>query len=133
MANNYIKENNGLKKDITNLNNKVNKIQEKMSSFENKLENKIVSIEKKIDILIDYIEKTKKEEEIKEKMEKEKNLFNFENVLEKSKIIENKSQIASIKSWLPFLNKNNLKCKLIYDAKRDGDKASTFHSLCDHK
>ena len=26
-----------------------------------------------------------------------------------------------------------MKCKLLYDAKRDGDKASTFHSLCDNK
>ena len=38
-----------------------------------------------------------------------------------------------LKSWLPFSNKQNLKCKLIYDAKRDGDKASIFHSLCDYK
>jgi hypothetical protein len=38
-----------------------------------------------------------------------------------------------LKKWLPYLNKDNIKCKLIYDAKRDGDKAETFHSLCDNK
>ena len=110
IANNYIKENHGLKQDINNLNNKVNKIEDKINSIENK-----------IDQLLIYI----KEKEIKEKE-------NFENILEKSKIIENQKQISLLKSWLPF-NNNNLKCKLLYDAKRDGDKASTFHSLCDNK
>ena len=38
-----------------------------------------------------------------------------------------------LKEWLPYKNKNNIRCKLIYDAKRDGDKVSTFHSLCDNK
>jgi len=57
----------------------------------------------------------------------------FENILKKSKIIENEEQIKKLKSWLPYLNKDNIKCKLIYDAKRDGDKAETFHSLCDNK
>ena len=31
------------------------------------------------------------------------------------------------------MNKDNIKCKLIYDSKKDGDKAETFHSLCDNK
>jgi len=57
----------------------------------------------------------------------------FENILKKSKIIENEEQIKLLKSWLPYLNKESIKCKLIYDAKRDGDKAETFHSLCDNK
>ena len=57
----------------------------------------------------------------------------FENILKRSKIIENEEQIKKLKSWLPYLNKDNIKCKLIYDAKRDGDKAETFHSLCDNK
>ena len=57
----------------------------------------------------------------------------IENVLKKSKIIENEEQIVMLKEWLPYKNKNNIKCKLIYDAKRDGDKVSTFHSLCDNK
>ena len=57
----------------------------------------------------------------------------FENILKKSKIIENEEQIKKLKSWLPYLNKDYIKCKLIYDAKRDGDKAKIFHSLCDNK
>ena len=38
-----------------------------------------------------------------------------------------------LKDWLPFQNKNNIKCKLIYDSQIDGDNASTFHSLCKYK
>ena len=38
-----------------------------------------------------------------------------------------------LKNWLPFQNKNNIKCKLIYDSDIDGDNASTFHSLCKYK
>ena len=57
----------------------------------------------------------------------------FENILKKSKIIENEEQIKKLKSWLPYLNKDNIKCKLIYDSKKDGDKAEIFHSLCDNK
>ena len=115
LANNYIKENNGLKQNINNLNIKLNKI-----------EDKIASIENKIDLLLNYI----KEKENIEKKEKDSNL---EIVLGKSKIIENKEEISSIANWLPFPNKSNIKCKLLYDAKRDGDEASTFHSLCDNK
>ena len=57
----------------------------------------------------------------------------IENVLEKSKIIENKEQIKLLKEWLPYEKKDRIKCKLIYDAKKDGDDVSTFHSLCDNK
>jgi len=57
----------------------------------------------------------------------------FENILKKSKIIEDEEQIKLLKSWLPYLNKDSIKCKLIYDAKRDGDKVEIFHSLCDNK
>jgi len=57
----------------------------------------------------------------------------LENNLKKSTIIENEEQIKYLKSWLPYPNKDNLKCKLIYHAKRDGDSAKTFHSLCDNK
>ena len=117
IANNYIKENNGLKEDINKLNNKMNKIEEKLNSIENK-----------INIIINHINNKKEEKE--EDKEKEK-LVNFESVLGESKIVE-KEQISLLKDWLPF-NKNKIKCKLIYNAKRDGDKASTFHSLCDNK
>ena len=122
IINNYTKENNGLKEDIINLTNKVNQIEQKFNSLENK-----------IDILLNYVS-DKKEKEKEEKNEKEKeNLFLFENSLGKSKIIENNEQILLLKNWLPYQNKNKLKCRLIYDGKRDGDKASTFHSLCDNK
>ena len=110
IVNNYAKENNGLKIDINNLNNKVNQMEKILNSIENK-----------IDIILSYIN-----DKIKEKDQ-------FEKVLEKSKIINNKNQISLLKKWLPFKNKNDIKCKLIYDAKRDGDQASTFHSLCDNK
>ena len=43
IANNYIKENNGLKEDINKLNNKVNQMEQKLNS-----------IEHKIDIIINY-------------------------------------------------------------------------------
>ena len=51
----------------------------------------------------------------------------FENILKKSKIVENEEQIKMLKDWLPYNNKNNIKCKLLYDAKRDGDDVSIFH------
>ena len=57
----------------------------------------------------------------------------IDNALKKSKIIENKEQIKLFKEWLPYKNKEKIKCKLIYDAKKDGDDATTFHSLCDNK
>lgn len=57
----------------------------------------------------------------------------FENVLNKSKIIENEEQVKMLKEWLPYENKENIKCKLLYDAKRDGDDIPTFHKLCDDK
>ena len=56
----------------------------------------------------------------------------IDNALKKSKIIENE-QIKLFKEWLPYKNKEKIKCKLIYDAKKDGDDATTFHSLCDNK
>ena len=61
------------------------------------------------------------------------NIGLFENILKKSKIIENKEQIKLLKEWLPYKNKDELKCKLIYDAKKDGDDVAKFHSLCDNK
>ena len=57
----------------------------------------------------------------------------IENVLQKSKIVENKEQIKLLKEWLPYKNKEEIKCKLIYEAKKDGDSAKNFHALCDNK
>ena len=74
--------------------------------------------------------KKKKE---KNNEEQKNQLDDFETVLGQSKIVENKEQISLLKNWLPNQNKNNIKFKLIYDARRDGNKASTFHSLCDYK
>ena len=114
IANNYHKENKELKEIIKTLLDKVNKMEEKFNSYGNK-----------IDTIFDYIN------EKKEKQNTKLLPFNFETVLKQSKIVE-KEKIELLKEWLPF-DKNKIKCKLIYDAKRDGDKASTFHSLCDNK
>ena len=57
----------------------------------------------------------------------------FENILKSSKIIENEGQIKLLKEWLPYFDKGNLKCTLLYDAKRDGDNVAIFHKLCDNK
>ena len=61
------------------------------------------------------------------------NKESLEYILSQSKIIENKEQIKLIKEWLPYNNKEEIKCKLIYDAKKDGDDIATFHTLCDNK
>ena len=58
---------------------------------------------------------------------------NFEEVLNQSKIIENEEQIKFLKNCLPYTKKENIRCKLIYDAKRDGDDVATFHKFCDNK
>ena len=109
LTNKYIKENNGLKGDILILSNKIDN-----------LDKKINSIESKIDLIINNI-----------KNKEEKNEKEFENVLKKSKILSTSQQVNLLKSWLPFKNKIN--CNLIYDAKRDGDNGTVFHSLCDNK
>ena len=57
LANNYIKEFNGLKQNINNLNIELNKI-----------EDKIASIENKIDLLLNYIKE-------KENIEKKKKIL----------------------------------------------------------
>ena len=63
----------------------------------------------------------------------DKNKETFEDVLKRSKIIENNEQIKLIKEWLPYVTKEKIRCKLLYDAKKDGDDVSTFHTLCDNK
>ena len=60
------------------------------------------------------------------------NLNDFENIMKKSKIIDkNNNQISYIKNWIS--PNKNIKCKLIYDGKRDGGQTSIFHSFCDNK
>lgn len=59
---------------------------------------------------------------------------NFENIFEKSKIINKRgNHINCLKSWLDTNNNNNIKAQLLYDAKRDGGLSTTFHQLCDNK
>ena len=111
--NNNIIENTFLKE----LNYKINKLDEKLNSFE-----------RKINTIYEYINSKKKEED---KVEAEKAEYAFDFILRKSKLIKNE-QILLLKEWLPF-DKNKIRCKLLYDARRDGDDASTFHSLCDNK
>lgn len=56
----------------------------------------------------------------------------FEKIMKSSKIIDqNSNQIFYIKNWIS--PNKNIKCKLIYDGKRDGGQSSIFHSLCDNK
>ena len=97
---------------------------------------KIDSILEKIDILMDY-HKIKKDEEIKEKSietnaDTEINNEEFEKEMKSSKIIDKSGyQINYIKNWIS--PNKNIKCKLIYDGKRDGGQSSIFHSFCDNK
>ena len=59
---------------------------------------------------------------------------NFEKVLQKSKIIEKKVDfIKSLKNWICSNENLDLKCKLLYDAKKDGGLCTVFHQLCDNK
>ena len=108
----FINENNELKEDINYLKNKVNSIE---------------------NLLINFLKEKNEKKKEKFKNKERKKETSFDNIIQKSKIIENNKQINMLKDWLPFQNKNNLKCKLIYDSQIDGDNASTFHSLCKYK
>ena len=55
----------------------------------------------------------------------------FDRAFEKCRIIKDKKQVDIIEKWIS--PKKFFKCKLLYDAKENGDKVSTFHSLCDNK
>ena len=76
--------------------------------------------------------KIKENKEIINKEIINNNLNDFENIMKKSKIIDkNNNQISYIKNWIS--PNKNIKCKLIYDGKRDGGQISIFHSFCDNK
>jgi hypothetical protein len=79
------------------------------------LKEKINTMEGKINFLYEYI--------------KNKEGF-FDAVLKKSKLI-NEKQIELVQNWIS--PKNNFRCKLLFDSKENGDKITTFHSLCDNK
>jgi len=79
------------------------------------LKNKINSMEEKLNFLYEHI---KKKEGYSDTVFKKSKLFN-------------EKQIEIIQNWIS--PKKYFKCKLIYDAKENGDKVSTYHSLCDNK
>ena len=79
------------------------------------LKEKINTMEEKIDFIYEYI--------------KNKEGYS-DRVLQKCKLI-NEKQIEIIQNWIS--PKKYFKCKLLYDAKENGDKVSTYHSLCDNK
>jgi len=79
------------------------------------MKEKINSMEEKINFLYDHI--------------KSKEGYS-DAVLKKSQLL-NEKQIEILQNWIS--PKKYFRCKLIYDAKVDGDKLSIYHSLCDNK
>ena len=79
------------------------------------MKEKINSMEEKINFLYDHI--------------KSKEGYS-DAVLKKSQLL-NEKQIEILQNWVS--PKKYFRCKLIYNAKVDGDKLSTYHSLCDNK
>ena len=79
------------------------------------MKEKINSMEEKINFLYDHI--------------KSKEGYS-DAVLKKSQLL-NEKQIEVLQNWIS--PKKYFRCKLIYNAKVDGDKLSTYHSLCDNK
>ena len=79
------------------------------------MKEKINSMEEKINFLYDHI--------------KSKEGYS-DAVLKKSQLL-NEKQIEILQNWIS--PKKYFRCKLIYNAKVDGDKLSTYHSLCDNK
>ena len=79
------------------------------------MKEKINNMEEKINFLYDHI--------------KSKEGYS-DAVLKKSQLL-NEKQIEILQNWIS--PKKYFRCKLIYNAKVDGDKLSTYHSLCDNK
>ena len=86
-----------------------------LKNLNQKIKSNYYNIEEKINFLYEYIKKKE---------------GYSDTVLKKSKLINDK-QIELIQNWIS--PKKYFKCKLIYDAKENGDKLSTYHSLCDNK
>ena len=114
-----LKENNKLKEDVSLLS-------KKMES----LDNKVNSIEKKIDVITNYIDNLN---DLESKKLLRKKVNNFNDILKVSNILDSAEQITSLSNWLSSFFKKEIKFKLIYDAGKDGDDASTFHSICDNR
>ena len=80
------------------------------------LKEKINIMDEKIDFLYNHV-KTKENY--------------FDRVFQKCRILKDEKQVELVEKWIS--PSGFFKCKLIYDAKENGDKVSTFHSLCDNK
>lgn len=80
------------------------------------LKEKIDILDEKIDFLYNHI-KTKE------------NYFDIS--FKKCRLLKDIKQVELMEKWIS--SSKVFKCKLIYDAKNNGDKVSTFHSLCDNK
>ena len=80
------------------------------------LKEKINVLDEKIDFLYNHVK-------VKENY--------FDKAFEKCRLIKDKKQVDIMEKWIS--PKKFFKCKLLYDAKENGDKVSTFHSLCDNK
>ena len=80
------------------------------------LKEKINNIETKIDFLYNHV-KTKENY--------------FDRVFQNCRLLKDLNQVKMIENWISPIG--FFKCKLIYDAKEDGDKISTYHNLCDNK
>ena len=111
LINKYIKENNELKEDIYLLKKKIDELNYKFDLMERPFFN--------------YFSKNIESQERKTAIE-------FDNITQKSNILSN-NDVLLLKSWLPFENINNLKCKLLYSANIDGDNVKTYHSLTKYK
>ena len=80
------------------------------------LKEKINIMDEKIDFLYNHV-KTKENY--------------FDRVFQKCRLLKDEKQVELVEKWIS--PSKFIKCKLIYDAKENGDKVSTFHSLCDNK
>ena len=80
------------------------------------LKEKINIMDEKIDFLYNHV-KTKENY--------------FDRVFQKCRLLKDEKQVELVERWIS--PSKFFKCKLIYDAKENGDKVSTFHSLCDNK
>jgi hypothetical protein len=80
------------------------------------LKEKINIMEEKIDFLFNHV-KTKENY--------------FDRIFKRCRLLKDEKQVDLVEKWIS--NSKFLKCKLIFDAKENGDKVSTFHSLCDNK
>ena len=81
------------------------------------LKEKINVMDEKIDFLFNHV-KTKENY--------------FDRTFKKCRLLKDNKQLELMEKWIGPTSKF-IKCKLIYDAKENGDKVSTFHSLCDNK